>query len=284
MLTMSCGDSAIEQRPTPEAFARVEGKITSHTVWSKQVGTFLVSDDVVVERGITLSLEPGTVVNVAQGRSIVVHGRLIADGSVGSGACDGESSIIFTSNSLIPAEGDWQGILFDNTNEQESILRGVTIEYADIGIDAKSSSVYLAGCVVSHNNTGIRSRGMHGVIEHNLVQNNINGIFVGTLFTPSIVSNSITGNEIGLWVHRPFDLRYNNILANFSFNISIVRSDNDRWRYTMVAADNWWGTTETEMIDEKIWDIHDDGNLLGEVRYHPYATESFPGSRDLGAP
>lgn len=52
----------------------------------------------------------------------------------------------------------------------------------------------------------------------------------------------------------------------------------------MVAADNWWGTTETEMIDEKIWDIHDDGNLLGEVRYHPYATESFPGSRDLGAP
>jgi heme-binding NEAT domain protein len=38
------------------------------------------------------------------------------------------------------------------------------------------------------------------------------------------------------------------------------------------AANNWWGTTETATIDQKIYDYNDDFNL-GKVNYTPFLTE-----------
>ena len=41
------------------------------------------------------------------------------------------------------------------------------------------------------------------------------------------------------------------------------------------VANNWWGTTDTTTIEEKIYDYHDDFNL-GEATYTPILTEPNP--------
>jgi hypothetical protein len=41
--------------------------------------------------------------------------------------------------------------------------------------------------------------------------------------------------------------------------------------YNISADSNWWNTTNTDTIDERIWDFNDDFNL-GEVDYTPFLT------------
>jgi hypothetical protein len=50
------------------------------------------------------------------------------------------------------------------------------------------------------------------------------------------------------------------------------------------VANNWWGTTDIAMIDEKIYDYNDDFEL-GKVNYVPFLTAANPAAMpDPNAP
>jgi parallel beta-helix repeat protein len=100
-------------------------------------------------------------------------------------------------------------------------------------------------------NAGIVSLTDYSPIDSNVVANNTIGVICGS-------TNLLTNNNI--YNNRDFDFR---VLGNLSGDIT--------------APNNWWGTTDTAQIQEKIYDFND-YNIAGKLLIDPIATDSIPGA------
>ena len=87
----------------------------------------------------------------------------------------------------------------------------------------------------------------------------------------TIEFNEIVRNEIGIGmgtgVSPPQSLKNNNIYDN-DMNIE------NHTKLDVAAQDNWWGTTDTRAIEQKIWDYHNDSSK-GKVNYQPIKTSEI---------
>ncbi len=96
------------------------GTITSDTLWKALDGPFIVTCEVVVPAGVTLTLEPGVVVKFNSLLGIQVLGSLVAQGTESRG-------ILFTSNRSRLRRGDWDGIGIGSGGT--AVLDWTTVEY-----------------------------------------------------------------------------------------------------------------------------------------------------------
>jgi len=87
----------------------VGGQITSNTTWTKANSPYIVTSSVLVNQGVTLTIEPGVTVKFDSAKALQVEGELIARGTEAE-------PIVFTSNQPSPAPGDWGNILFTDTS------------------------------------------------------------------------------------------------------------------------------------------------------------------------
>ncbi len=86
--------------------AQVSGELTEDMTWTAAAGPYLVSADIVVADGVTLTIEPGTSVYFANDTRMTVRGRLLAEGTP-------ERLIIFAQQP--GTAGGWEGVYFENT-------------------------------------------------------------------------------------------------------------------------------------------------------------------------
>jgi parallel beta-helix repeat protein len=110
----------------------ISGSIGTDTIWTVLGGPYIVIGDVFVELGITLTIEPGVVVEFKNGTLLMVNGTLNAQGNE-------TNMITFTSNETHPQSGDWEGIDFNNAHSGSKISFS-RIEYANKGINIHESS------------------------------------------------------------------------------------------------------------------------------------------------
>jgi len=117
---------------------RVSGNITQNTTWFRS--TYVVTGNVTVNEGVTLTVEPGTIVKFSANTELVVDGTLSAQ----STATD---SIVFTSlrddnhggdtngdsTATVPAPGDWNRIRFYTSSCNNSIMRYCKVLYGGSG-------------------------------------------------------------------------------------------------------------------------------------------------------
>ena len=116
------------------------GAITVNTTWEKAKSPYLVTGDVTVNSGVTLSIEPGVQVRfqpISDDQSggddlnrseLRVAGILRAIGTA-------TDSIVFTSNAEVPAAGDWYGIrVYDSGSKV--IMKYSQVEYHVYGVRA----------------------------------------------------------------------------------------------------------------------------------------------------
>ncbi len=193
----------------PAEATYVEGLILQDTVWTLVDSPFVLSNNVTVAPGVTLTLEPGVEVRFGPDFSLVVEGRIVADGTE-------DRMIRFTSNDLAPSEGDWGTILFDET--QQSSMSHCIVEYGTSGITLedgalifqnnfvrfnsqngttiKNGSIIITNCEVSNNTmNGINIIGGNDVlIQNNIVNSNGNGLLLTGTLTGAI---HIVQNYIG---------------------------------------------------------------------------------------
>ena len=107
----------IDTSPPTQAASVVSGTISSNTTWTSAASPYYVSSSVTVSSGVTLTIDPGTVIKFAQGQGLYVNGTLTASGSSGQriyftdyrddtvgGDSNGDSS------ATSPAPGWWRGI------------------------------------------------------------------------------------------------------------------------------------------------------------------------------
>ena len=111
----------------------VSGTLAANTAWSAAAGPFVVSGNLTVPAGVTLTIAPGTTIYFAQGASITVNGRLLAEGTAGS-------RIRFTRQ---PGTANtWGGIRFNNTTLDNRVT------YADIDFASTADPITAANSTI----------------------------------------------------------------------------------------------------------------------------------------
>ncbi len=137
------------------------GTLHSDEVWS---GIVVVTGDVIVPEGLTLTIMPGTYVLFTALRDdaisgldtsrceLIVYGTLIADGAP-------ENEIVFRSEETFPEKKDWYGIRFVNSNDDLCVIDHCDIQWAHIGISLEDSSPLITGTRIgNHWYRGISGR------------------------------------------------------------------------------------------------------------------------------
>ena len=125
--------------PAPIAYCGrptvVSGLLTSATTWDPS-RLYVVSGDVTVKPGATLTILPGTVVKFRAGRGILVEGKLTSVGTTANpvfltswnddrtcGDTNGDGS------ATSPRSGDWSGIDFRQGSDPSSAVRWTNVRY-----------------------------------------------------------------------------------------------------------------------------------------------------------
>ena len=285
-------------KPTQE----VSGLISADTTWTSDF-IYIVTGDVGVEQGVTLSIEPGTLVEFNEGCGLQVAGTLIAEGT-------SQQRITFASN-----DGYWGGIKLLSGWEQASstiaytIIENVRDDYMDyrhgaIQIEARYISSVSHNIIRDCESRGISVWHCGGFdISHNLIVNCSRTGIYSWCGPQSIAYNQVTGCEDGIRVtlgdEQEVFLEHNTLTNNgygihmggsrsIPFNRVIHINNNifDNVNYNAYcftyytpdivdASNNWWGTTDESLIEQGIYDYYDD-LTLAKVTYTPIATAPIP--------
>lgn len=178
------------------ADAAVSGVITADVTWS---GEIVMAGDVLVVEGVTLTIEPGTIVRVKKSEStktdpeylsslteLLVRGRLAAEGTA-------EKPIAFLPDSDAAEKEHWAGIIVDRG---AASLRHCKIEHAETGVYAIQSSPAIDGATITKNNYGVISQGEFSkpVISKSSIFGNTIGVMALDGARPRLSGNTIGGN------------------------------------------------------------------------------------------
>jgi hypothetical protein len=152
----------------------VSGSLAANTTWAASAGPFVVSGNLIVPAGVTLTIDPGTTIYFAQGASITVNGRLIAEGTEAR-------RIRFTRQP--GTANSWGGIRFSNSNFDNRIVYS-DIDYASTAdpITAANSQILVDNVVF----TGITRR----IID----LNNSSALIRNSVFPTIAQDETIHGN------------------------------------------------------------------------------------------
>jgi len=307
------------------------GRVAGDETWR---GDVLITGDVEIPQGVTLTIEPGTRIRfTAQSDdqhgeeeyspedpstihatmiSILVLGELDAQGTP-------DQPIVFTSDSEEPGLMDWMSIAVEDGGTL--VLDHVVIEHSYFGLQLNSpvlrvsvsqstirdvttcgictgahpieepviisdsrfircgreaidtywdQNITVQHNVFSENYVAIMSVGSSITIEGNLFINNSRGIGVVEGGTPNITGNEFTQNQgAAIFVTDASPTVTNNNIHDNMFNFQMEGGSRD-----VVATNNWWGSADSEVIEDSIHDGRDDPSL-GIVDFEPYANEAF---------
>ena len=194
-------------------------------------------------------------VNAFQNGTATISGNIIK-GSITVGNTFG--SAIITNNTITNG-----GISFGSMNPPSVKIVANTISGCITGISV--------GCWGGFNSST-------QIIENNLIINNSVGINLADWEGggPTVENNTISNNTVGICISYPWGnnqpiitgpILYNNIGGNSKYDFQ------NQQPTTVNAIFNWWGTTDTQVISQLIYDYYDDFNI-GVVNYAPFLNAS----------
>ncbi|HSR11612.1 MAG TPA: right-handed parallel beta-helix repeat-containing protein, partial [Thermodesulfobacteriota bacterium] len=273
--------TAVAPGPTP-----VKGRITGEITWWAAASPYLIEEDVIVEPGAALTVEPGAVIR-SRGEGLRVRGKLTAAGTP-------QAQIVFERDS---GDRGWKGIVFEGTRENGSAVEYARIEGAAAGITCVSSSPRIARNHFTGNDFGLKIRDPFSrpkVVENTFLENET-GIEIGDGAAPFLDQNEIRRNrKDGMVVRnsRPI-LERNVILGNKGAGVRIFSSpavlrmnalhsngdydlfNSPEGEIPVQATDNWWGSREGAKIISRIF---------GKAEFHRVLTAEYPAGQAVELP
>ncbi|MFW6172470.1 MAG: hypothetical protein ACOC5T_01880 [Elusimicrobiota bacterium] len=263
-------DSSTEEEVATGENTKVGGIISSDTVWGLEGSPYVVEENLLVSEGVNLEIEPGVEVRVNRDNYIQVMGYLEAKGTK-------DNFVKFTSNySTGPrwkirvgkqgefTKGGEVNLNYSNINEVELEIM------SSVG-DADYNNIIVENSVLNSASILMREPGISSYIKHNDFSNNSYVSVKGTRGTDEgteISYNNFRDSETHAIVFGGSDatnvqIRQNNFYLSNKTALTLRRTDAD-----VAVPNNWWGTTDSSVIDSRIIDFNDDFNL-GKVDYQP---------------
>jgi len=223
---------------------------------------------------------------------LIIRGRLVARGTA-------DNQIVFTSAEMTPRPADWGAINFLGSegnqveyakiycayngihahgssvdiSNSEFARNGVGISFKkeeetpDVPWFGKSSNLKISHCTFTRNKGGIGFRNSTAEISHNEIRDNkFFGIWPKEDSDVLVTFNEITDNQKGVYLYQARGLRleHNNIYRNRTYDIAIAEAQD----FPVNAANNWFGTTDRQKIQEMLFDKNDDPELA-EIMIEP---------------
>ncbi len=266
---------------------------------------YIINGDLRVYAGDSLIIDPGVELRFGASSSFIVDGLLIAQGTE-------QDSIFFTSNSVSPTPGSWNGVFLYNAKARP--LRRVVVSFAATGITCDGGTPIIEhsdfrknvngidflnattaqvrySVFLANENAAIRCIDASPKIELNAISQNALTGFESAIVcngaSPRIQHNLILGNG-----HSGIDCAngssaeiYQNTLANNEFGITI--SDSDPKVFNNIITGSSTGisseSAEPEILYNNVFG-NSDGNFLdcpagvGEmstVNFNGHASDAF---------
>ena len=214
---------------TSFAAITVSENINTNTVWNTASSPYVITNNVILDQNVTLTIEPGVEVRLDPQISMQIDGNLIAQGTE-------SEKITFTAN---VSGQHWDYILFttlssdasfDETSGvylEGSILEHVIIEHGGAAlVDEHNGALrlndahpYLSHCTVRNNTaSAIRAWNLSGLfrIDNCTIQDNNSSDYGGGIFLEggqTSVKNSIINSSFGVQF-RSKSIHYSNSLCS----------------------------------------------------------------------
>ena len=242
---------------------RLAGELKGDTLLD---GFYLVTADLVVTKGVTLTVTAGSRLQFAASAGLKVQGRLILKG--------GELPVEFAP----PVEGKWAGITLE---EGQASLARFTLRGAVVGIAVRDSEAALEDGLVSGCDTGVLVAGMSPVeLKGMTVSGNRTGLQL-TGSAARLVGSSMLQNRDAV-VAEGFsgEIRDNNFLDN---------GNNIQADKPLIVGPNWFGTVQADGLKlinagaEKVYDGRVPGGAVVMAVVNRYARLTAEERRQKGA-
>lgn len=277
-ITASC-----DENPTPVVkdfvivvtnMVKISGLISENTKLTAD-HTYLVNENLGILKGATLTIEPGTRLEFAEGMGLSSFGRLIANGTP-------EKPIVFTNHK---GEGRWTEIR--SHESEDMIMEGDNITYANprdtlsyCKIEnsyfyTNSTFPYMKDCVISS------MTGYTGYLDG--VRNNIiNGPF-GITSTSSNIANNYTPDVI--FPHSSSSMEYCNFINNFQKYIGSGKYNGKEYSLAIrtntpyidkTNCPSYLGTAREDLIRPFIYELGNAPNTYGQIDLSNMRTTPIP--------
>jgi len=235
----------------------VSGPISANTTWTKANSPYIVTGTVLVEQGVTLTIEPGVVAKFDSAVGMRVDGEIIAIGTE-------SDSIRFTANTDNPSAGYWGGIQLtetavpttlenDTTYVSGSTFQYCVFEYSGAGRDyggalytpytLQGLKLLVTHCLFS-NNSAKRGAAIYGhkntTINNCNFSNNNSSVWGGAIYGHEVIITNCSFSNNNSADHGGGAIcGYGNTINNCIFN------DNNSANYRGGAIQQqqslvWW--------------------------------------------
>lgn len=241
--------------------------------WNEKTGSGCIIENAIFA-GVSLAINASPKINnnnfnsslynplTISGGSPLITNNTISKTSSGSYASGGSP---FISNNSIVGNLTQTGI-FALSN---AYISNNNITSCSLGIYAYGSST-IQNSLIINNFEGITC-GANAIIQNNLIAGNYYGVLSGG---GTIQGNTITDNSMGLAPSNSALIKNNNIFGNVQNNVALSTNAN------VDLTHNWWGTTDTQAINQTIVDSKSSSSL-GTVSFVPFLAEPNPSAPSL---
>jgi|GEM_PF-2369740 len=280
-VTDSVGESSFSMRVI-HVVTGVSGILSTNTTWSKANSPYIVTGDIQIHSGVTLTIEPGCTImgdsSLDRNPSIVVFGSLNAIGtkddmiqferidiSSGDDPTYSTPNRICISNVEFLSPSSIRIERYGSFSITDSVMRNTRLSI----VSTPSQNCYLernifincSGISIMYLDTYIGENTISYIVRNNVLYSD--HAYNWDTYDYAIDVLSVPINKLVL--------EYNSFLFTDRY---VIRGEN------VNAANNFWNTTDTTIIDRMIHDRNDDLSLSSYIEYKPFLTKPHVNTPD----